>query len=75
MKAVYAGFAGDTKDGDPANEYKAFYGRTDLKGIINIIPSKAGYWNASVEVKVPYADKTVADESVLVSRLTFMIAE
>lgn len=75
VKAVYAGFAGDAKDGDPANEYKAFYGRTDLKGIINIIPSKAGYWNASVEVKVPYADKTVADESVLVSRLTFVIAE
>ncbi|RRD65298.1 DUF4198 domain-containing protein [Fretibacterium sp. OH1220_COT-178] len=75
VKAVYAGFTGDAKDGDPVNEYKAFWGRTDLNGIINIIPVKAGFWNASVEVKVPYPDKAVADEYVWVSRLTFRIAE
>ena len=75
VKAVYAGFAGMTKDGDPANEYKCFWGRTGLDGIINIIPVKAGYWNAFVQVKIPYADTAVADETVLVSRLTFTIAE
>ena len=75
VKAVYAGFAGMTKEGDPANEYKAFWGRTDLNGIVNIIPVKAGYWNAFVQLTVPYPDKAVADETVLVSRLTFNIAE
>ena len=75
VKAVYAGFTGDAKDGDPVNEYKCFYGRTDLNGIINIIPVKAGYWNASVQLTVPYPDKAVADETVLVSRLTFAISE
>ena len=75
MKAVYAGFNGGAKDGDPANEYKCFWGRTDLNGIINIIPAKAGYWNAFVQLTVPYPDKAVADETVLVSRLTFSIAE
>ena len=75
VKAVYAGFTGGAKDGDPANEYKAFWGRTDLNGIINIIPVKAGFWNAYTEVKVPYPDTAVADEYVWVSRLTFNIAE
>lgn len=75
VKAVFAGFAGETKEGDPANEYKAFYGRTDLKGIVNIIPLKAGYWNASVSAEVPYADTSVADVSVLESRLTFTIED
>lgn len=75
VKAVYAGFTGDAKDGDPVNEYKCFYGRTDLNGIINIIPVKAGYWNAYAEVKVPYSDTAVADEYVWVTRLTFTIAE
>ena len=75
VKAVYAGFNGGAKDGDPANEYKAFWGRTDLNGIINIIPVKAGFWNAYAEVKVPYPDTAVADEYVWVSRLTFSILE
>ena len=52
VKAVYAGFAGMTKDGDPANEYKSFWGRTNLNGIIEIIPAKAGYWNAFVQLTV-----------------------
>ena len=75
VKAVYAGFNGGAKDGDPANEYKCFWGRTDLNGIINIIPVKAGFWNAYAEVKVPYPDTAVADEYVWVSRLTFTISE
>ena len=75
VKAVYAGFTGEAKDGDPVNEYKCFWGRTGLDGIINIIPVKAGYWNAFVQLSVPYSDTAVADETVLVSRLTFTIAE
>ena len=75
VKAVYAGFNGGAKDGDPANEYKCFWGRTNLNGIIEIIPVKAGYWNAFVQLTVPYPDKAVADETVLVSRMTFTIAE
>ena len=75
VKAVFAGFAGKTKDGDPDNEYRAFWGRTDLNGIVNIIPAKAGYWTVNIENRVPYPDKAKCDESVLVASLTFTIAE
>ena len=75
VKAVFAGFAGKTKDGDPDNEYRAFWGRTDLNGIVNIIPAKAGYWTVNIENRVPYPDKAKCDESVLVASLTFNIAE
>ncbi|WP_051461160.1 DUF4198 domain-containing protein [Aminobacterium mobile] len=53
--------------------YKAFSGRTDLEGYIDIIPLKAGYWYAEVEHKYGYEDKNVCDEVVLISTLTFNI--
>ncbi len=67
IKATFAGFADD--------ESKAFAGRTDLKGIVNIIPLKAGYWFAEAEYKEPYKDSKVCDETYLLTTLTFHIHE
>ncbi len=74
VKAVPEGFAGTCKEEDPANSYKAFYGRTDLNGIINIIPLKAGFWNAYVQMDVPFPDKAKADEYIWISCLSFTIS-
>ena len=54
---------------------KAFRDRTDLKGMVDIIPLKAGYWCVSVAHVSPYEDKSVGDEVVLESTFTFHIAE
>ncbi|WP_448807784.1 DUF4198 domain-containing protein [Aminobacterium mobile] len=54
-------------------EYKAFQGRTDLKGFIDIVPLRSGYWFAKVEHSYDYGDKTKCDEVVLVSTLSFYI--
>lgn len=67
--ATVEGFApGDEKA-------KAFYSTTDLEGVVNIIPLKAGYWLASVTHTTPYQDKTQADESVNAATLAFHIGK
>lgn len=73
VKGVYDGFNGRAEEEDPANGYKAFYGKTDSNGIVNIIPVKAGYWNVYVQIEPEYPDKSVADVYVLVSRMSFNI--
>lgn len=67
--ATVEGFA----EGD--ENAKAFYSTTDVNGIVNIVPFKAGYWSAFVTHKSPYRDKTKADESVDAATLTFHIAK
>ncbi len=65
-----------TFEGFSEKESKVFYGRTDLNGMIDIIPLKAGYWLAKVQHKVPYtADTKVCDEIVAVATLSFHIGE
>lgn len=59
----------------PSKESKAFYGRTDLKGMIDVIPLKAGYWFIQVEHKEPYSDLKLCDEVVAVATLSFHIGE
>lgn len=54
---------------------KAFRDRTDQNGMVDIIPLKTGYWYVSVKNTVPYEDKTLCDEVVLNSTLTFHITE
>lgn len=65
MEGTFAGFSD--------MEYKAFYGRTDLKGDIGFIPLKEGFWIVKVKHVVEHANKKRADELVLVSTLTFEI--
>lgn len=69
---VFATFGGFSHD--PENT-KAFVGKTDLRGMIDIIPLKHGYWYAKVTHKMPHADKTVADEIVMASTLSFHIGQ
>lgn len=59
----------------PSKESKAFYGRTDLKGMIDVIPLKAGYWFIQVKHEVPYPDLKLCDEVVAVATLSFHIGE
>ena len=66
---VYATFGGFSD-----KECKAFYGRTDLEGKIDIIPLKEGYWFAKVSHKSPHEDPAKADELVLVATLTFSVS-
>lgn len=65
VEATFAGFSD--------KNYKAFQGRTDLKGVINIIPLKSGYWIVKAKHILEHSDKDRADELVLVSTLTFKI--
>ena len=65
ITATFGGFS-DT-------ECKAFQGKTDLKGIINIIPLKAGYWFAKVKHNTEFEDKARCDKELLISTLTFHI--
>ena len=67
LEATFGGFSD--------KDFKAFSGRADLQGIIDIIPLKAGYWFAKVSHAFEHEDKTRADEVVLVSTLTFHIGE
>ena len=39
----------------PSKESKAFYGHTDLKGMIDVIPLQAGYWFIQAKHKAPYS--------------------
>lgn len=73
VKGVYDGFNGRASEKDPANGYKAFYGKTDLKGMVEIIPVKGGMWNVQASMTPAYPDKAVADEYSLTARLVFMI--
>ena len=63
-----------TVEGFSDKDYKAFYGRTDLAGKIDIIPLKEGYWFAKVTHKYPHEDPSKADEVILVATLTFTVA-
>ncbi len=65
VEATFAGFSD--------KNYKAFQGRTDLKGRIDIIPLKSGYWVVKVKHVIEHSNKKRADEFVLVSTLTFKI--
>ncbi len=66
VSATFAGFSAN-------KEHKAFYGRADLKGIIELVPLKEGYWFAKVTHKYDFEDKSLCDEVVLVATLTFNI--
>ncbi len=55
--------------------YMAFSGRTDLKGLIDFIPLKPGYWIVKAKQALEHQDKKRADEVVLLSTLTFTIME
>ena len=68
--AVDGCFAGFSDKG-----YMAFHGETDVRGMIDFIPLKPGYWIVKVEQTIEYEDKTRADEVVLSSSLTFTIPE
>lgn len=68
VSATFAGFAEN-------KEHKAFSGRADLKGIIEIVPLKEGYWFAKVTYKAPYEDPSVSDELIMVATLTFNIGK
>lgn len=68
--AVEGTFVGFSEKG-----YKAFYGKTDIKGCIDFIPLKPGYWIVNVEYAFEHPDKTRADEVVLKSALTFTIGK
>jgi uncharacterized GH25 family protein len=63
--ATFAGFSD--------KNYNAFQGQTDLKGHIDFIPLKPGYWVVKVKHAFDHPDKAKADEVVLVSTLTFKI--
>jgi uncharacterized GH25 family protein len=75
VKGVYDSFTGSTSEDDPANGYKAFYGKTDMDGKISVIPAKAGFWNIAVAMNPAYPDKAVADEYSLTARLCFTISD
>ncbi|NLZ17156.1 MAG: DUF4198 domain-containing protein [Desulfobulbaceae bacterium] len=64
VSATFAEFPGNAKDS------KAFYGRTDLEGKIDIVPLKAGYWYMQVKHTVPYSDLRLCDEVIAVATLT-----
>lgn len=64
---VYATFAGFSKTS------MAFYGTTDAKGMLDIIPLKAGYWIVKVSHSKEFADKTTCDECTYDTTLTFHI--
>jgi uncharacterized GH25 family protein len=65
---VEATFAGFSDKG-----YKAFQGKTDLKGLIDFIPLRHGYWVVKAKYTFEHPDKARADEVVLLSTLTFNI--
>jgi uncharacterized GH25 family protein len=65
VEATFAGFSD--------NDYKAFQGKTDIKGLIDVIPLKKGYWVVQAKHTYEHPDKSRADEVSLVSTLTFKI--
>jgi uncharacterized GH25 family protein len=67
LEATLAGFSD--------KEYKAFQGRTDLNGMIDIIPLKAGYWFAEVEQTSEHENKAACDKVLLIATLAFRIDE
>jgi uncharacterized GH25 family protein len=67
LEATFAGFSN--------KEYKAFVGRTDLDGVVEIIPLKAGYWFAEAEYSFAHPQKDKADKVLLLTTLSFRIGE
>lgn len=67
VEATFAGFS------DKEYQYKAFSGRTDLKGIVQFIPLKHGYWIVNTKKELEHPDKAKADGVTLLSTLTFKI--
>ncbi|NVJ54468.1 MAG: DUF4198 domain-containing protein [Campylobacteraceae bacterium] len=63
-----------TLDGYLKGKY-AYYGRTDLRGVTEILPLKAGKWLVKVQVKKELKDNTKCDEEINVATLTFDIKE
>lgn len=64
---VYATFAGFSKTS------MAFFGTTDAKGMLDIIPLKPGYWLAKVEHSTKFPDTAKCDECSYGTTLTFHI--
>jgi uncharacterized GH25 family protein len=62
-----------TFDGFSDKGYKAFQGQTDLRGHVDFIPLKGGYWVVAAKHVLDHPDKAKADEVVLVSTFTFQI--
>jgi uncharacterized GH25 family protein len=65
IEATFAGFSD--------KNYNAFQGKTDLKGHIDFIPLKAGYWVVKAKYAFDHPEKAKADEVVLSSTFTFQI--
>lgn len=65
VEATFAGFSD--------KNYNAFQGQTDLKGQIDFIPLKEGYWVVKARRTFEHPDKAKADEVVLTSTFTFQI--
>lgn len=65
VEATFAGFSD--------KDYKAFQGKTNIKGLIDFIPLKHGYWVVQAKQTLEHPDKSRADEVVLVATLTFKI--
>ena len=63
--ATFAGFSD--------KNYNAFQGQTDLKGHVDFIPLKDGYWAVKAKHAFEHPDKAKADEVVLMSTFTFQI--
>lgn len=66
--AVNATFGGFSDKG-----YQAFAGKTDVRGCIDFLPLKEGYWIVRASHKSQHSDPKKADELVLNSSLTFNI--
>lgn len=71
LAEVTATFDGFSKN----KEHKAFQGRCDLKGVIDIVTLRGGYWFVKVKHVESHQDPKVCDEVVLISTLTFHIPE
>lgn len=54
-------------------ENKAFSGTTDLKGKIDFVPLKEGFWFINTEHVAKHEDQTKAEDMVLIATLTFQI--
>lgn len=65
-----------TFDGFSENkEHKAFVGRCDMKGRVDIVTLRGGYWFSEVTHIIENDDKSVCDEVILVATLTFDISK
>lgn len=68
VRATFDGFSED-------ESAKAFRAETNADGMVDVIPLKSGYWLISTEHVIVFEDKSLCDEAVLESTLSFWITE